>query len=455
MHAAAEKWGFGDDHHVMNSLLHVYASLGIDFMGSARKLFDLMEKRNSVTWSVIIGGYVRYSRCNEGMMMFRRMQVEGVSPDDVTLIIILSACASLGALENCRWVCSFVEKDSGIPKTLELYNSMINALAKCGDMDGALKVFEGMPKRSIVSWTSVIDGFAMHGRGKEAISLFEDLKRSGGTADYVTFIAVLSACSHSGLLNEGFYYFNSMKDEHRMVPKIEHYGCMVDMLSRAGNLEEALNFIKDMPMAPNAIIWRTLIRGCRLHGYGGKGKSLSLKLVAEDPSHSSNYVLLSNIYAIEKQYEKKFRVRKMMSEKGIMKVPGCSAVEISGEIFEFTAGERSHPLEREMMMMTEEVTRRLREAGYMADIGEVMLDVDEEDKEGALGFHSERLAIAFALLRTEPGKMIRVVKNLRVCNDCHAATKLISKIYCREIVVRDRTRFHVFKDGDCSCGDFW
>lgn len=453
-HASAAKHGFAGDPYVMNTLVHMYASFGADTLSSARKLFDSMPETSSVSWSAMIGGYVRCGLCNEAVALFRRMQVAGVPPDEVTLIIVLSACADLGALEHARWIGSYIDREN-IPKTLELCNAQVNALAKCGDIEGAVKLFDLMPQKSIVSWTSVIDGLAMHGHGREAVAVFEKMKKSGVAPDDVTFIGVLSACNHAGMVDEGCRYFAAMKEQHCIEPKIEHYGCMVDLFSRAGLLERAASFIRSMPIEPNPIIWRTFVGGCRLHGQGGAGESLSMQLIAEDPAHSSNYVLLSNVYAMRRQYEKKVEVRRKMSEKGIRKVPGCSMLELGGEIHEFVAGDSSHPQHREITAMAEEVTRRLRRAGYVPATAEVLLDVDEEDKEGALCRHSERLAIAFALLRTAPGTAIRVVKNLRVCGDCHEVTKLISQLYRREIMVRDRTRFHLFRDGACSCKDFW
>ncbi|CAA7394510.1 unnamed protein product [Spirodela intermedia] len=453
-HASAAKHGFAGDPYVMNTLIHMYASFGIDTVSSARNLFDSMPNTSSVSWSAMIGGYVRCGLCNEAVALFRRMQVAGVPPDEVTLIIVLSACADLGALEHARWIGTYIDRES-VPKTLELCNAQVNALAKCGDIKGAVKLFDLMPQKSIVSWTSVIDGLAMHGHGREAVAVFERMKKSGVAPDDVTFIGVLSACSHAGMVDEGCRYFAAMKEQHCIDPKIEHYGCMVDLFSRAGLLERAVSFIRSMPIEPNPIIWRTLVGGCRLHGHGGAGESLSMQLIAEEPAHSSNYVLLSNVYAMRRQYEKKFEVRRRMSEKGIRKVPGCSMLELGGEIHEFVAGDSSHPQHGEIMAMVEEVDRRLRRAGYVPATAEVLLDVDEEDKEGALCRHSERLAIAFALLRTAPGTAIRVVKNLRVCGDCHEVTKLISELYCREIMVRDRTRFHLFRNGSCSCRDFW
>ncbi|CAA6658313.1 unnamed protein product [Spirodela intermedia] len=416
--------GFQDDSFIVVSLLSFYLQCGE--VGSAEIIFNRMGERSSVAWNAMISGLAQNQLSGEALCYFRRMlaegrrpsaiaatgvltacgqlmQVAGVPPDEVTLIIVLSACADLGALEHARWIGTYIDRES-VPKTLELCNAQVNALAKCGDIKGAVKLFDLMPQKSIVSWTSVIDGLAMHGHGREAVAVFERMKKSGVAPDDVTFIGVLSACSHAGMVDEGCRYFAAMKEQHCIDPKIEHYGCMVDLFSRAGLLERAVSFIRSMPIEPNPIIWRTLVGGCRLHGHGGAGESLSMQLIAEEPAHSSNYVLLSNVYAVRRQYEKKFEVRRRMSEKGIRKVPGCSMLELGGEIHEFVAGDSSHPQHREIMAMVEEVDRRLRRAGYVPATAEVLLDVDEEDKEGALCRHSERLAIALRCCGRPPAR---------------------------------------------------
>jgi pentatricopeptide repeat protein len=312
-----------------------------------------------------------------------------------------------------------------------------------------------MEERTVVSWTSVIDALAMEGRGKEAVGVFEEMKTAGVPPDDVAFIGVLTACSHAGMVDEGCGYFDSMKVKYGIEPKIEHYGCMVDMFGRAGMVERAMEFVRTMPMKPNPIIWRTLVAACRAHGRLELGESITRNLLNEYPAHEANYVMLSNVYALTHRWKEKSEIRREMTKRGIKKVPGCSVVELDGEVHEFIAGDESHPQWKEIYRMVEEMSRELRRIGHIPATSEVLLDLDEEDKEGALQWHSEKLAIAFVLLRTPPGTQVRVVKNLRVCSDCHAAIKCISHVYNREIIVRDRSRFHRFKNGSCSCNDFW
>ncbi|KAI4316314.1 hypothetical protein L6164_024305 [Bauhinia variegata] len=452
VHGSVVKFGFDDDSHVRNTMIHMYCCCneGVD---SARKMFDDTPKSDSVTWSAMIGGYARLGRSAEAIGLFREMQVMGVGPDEITMVSVLSACTDLGALELGKWIESYVQREN-IRRPVELCNALIDMFAKCGDVDKAIKLFRQMGERTIVSWTSVIVGLAMHGRGLEAIALFDEMIEAGVAPDDVAFIGVLSACSHSGLVEKGRHFFNSMK-KFSIVPKIEHYGCMVDLFSRAGLVKEALGFVQRMPIEPNHIIWRSIITACHARGELKLGESITKGLIRNEPMSESNYVLLSNIYAKMLRWEKKAKIREMMDMKGMKKIPGSTMIEVNNEMYEFVAGDKSHNQYKEIYEMVDEMRREMKRAGYVPTTSQVLLDIDEEDKEDALNRHSEKLAIAFALLNTPPGTTIRIVKNLRVCEDCHSATKFISKIYKRKIVVRDRNRFHHFKNGLCSCGDFW
>lgn len=450
VHGSVLKFGFEEDAHVQNTMVHMYGSCG-GGIGYARKLFDEIPKSDPVLWSAIIGGYIRTGQSGDAVDLFRKMQIAGIKPDDVTMVLILSACADLGALELGKWVESFVKREK-VKKSLELCNALIAMFAKCGDVDSALRVFRSMDNKTIVSWTSVIGGMAMHGRGTEAIYLFEEMIDADVSPDDVAFIGLLSACSHSGLVQQGKHYFSLMTKKFGIKPKIEHYGCLVDSLCRAGLIKEAVELVEKMPLKPNPIIWRSLISTCRAHGKLELGESISKKLLQEEPLHESNYVLLSNIYAKMSHWDMKTAVREVMDSRGMKKVPGSTMIELDNAIYEFVSGDKSH---KEVYEMVDEMGREMKRAGYRPTTSDVLLDIDEEDKEDTLNRHSEKLAIAFALMKTPPGTSIRIVKNLRVCNDCHSATKFISKIYKREIVVRDRNRFHHFKDGLCSCRDFW
>ncbi|KGN62942.1 pentatricopeptide repeat-containing protein At4g21065 [Cucumis sativus] len=453
VHGSVVKFGFDCDIHVQNTMVHMYSCCA-GGINSARKVFDEMPKSDSVTWSAMIGGYARVGRSTEAVALFREMQMAEVCPDEITMVSMLSACTDLGALELGKWIEAYIERHE-IHKPVEVSNALIDMFAKCGDISKALKLFRAMNEKTIVSWTSVIVGMAMHGRGQEATCLFEEMTSSGVAPDDVAFIGLLSACSHSGLVERGREYFGSMMKKYKLVPKIEHYGCMVDMYCRTGLVKEALEFVRNMPIEPNPVILRTLVSACRGHGEFKLGEKITKLLMKHEPLHESNYVLLSNIYAKTLSWEKKTKIREVMEVKGMKKVPGSTMIEIDNEIYEFVAGDKSHKQHKEIYEMVDEMGREMKKSGYRPSTSEVLLDINEEDKEDSLNRHSEKLAIAFGLLRTPPGTPIRIVKNLRVCSDCHSASKFISKIYDREIIMRDRNRFHHFKSGQCSCGDFW
>ncbi|CAH9076775.1 unnamed protein product [Cuscuta europaea] len=453
VHGLLVKFGFDGDKNVLNTMVHMYCCCGsgIEY---GRKVFDEMNDWDSVGWSAMIGGYSRWGMCNEAIGFFRKMQIAGVKPDEITMVSILSACRELGALELGKWLEEYIEREK-LQKSMELCNALIDMFAKCGDVDKSLSLFSRMGKKNVVSWTSVIDGLAMHGRGSEAVSLFEKMRSTGIIPDGVSFTGLLTACSHSGLVEDGRKYFTAMTKEFSITPKIEHYGCMVDLFCRGGLVKEALQFVERMPIQPNAVILRTLVTACRSHGELKLGEQITRELIKDEPMENSNYVLLSNIYAKMMNWEKKTMVREVMLKKGMKKTPGSTMLELGTEIYEFVAGDKSHSKYEEIYEMMDDMGKQIKKAGYVASTSEVLLDIDEEDKEDALNRHSEKLAIAFALLKTPPLTPIRIVKNLRVCEDCHSATKFISLVYKREILVRDRNRFHHFREGKCSCKDFW
>ena len=271
-------------------------------------------------------------------------------------------------------------------------------------------------------------------------------------------MGALCACSHSGLLDEGKKLFDSMFNAFGfgIKPRMEHYGCMVDLLGRYGCLEEAYDLVQKMPFAANSVIWRALLSACRTHGNVEIGEIAGQKLLEMEASHGARYVLLSNMLADANQWEEAGQVRKAMEDHGIRKPPGWSYIElINGTLHRFLASDKSHPHGKEIEVMLKDMAMRLKSAGYVPNTAQVMFDIDEEEKETVVSFHSEKLALAFGLIYCSPTEIIRIVKNLRICIDCHKVFKLVSQIYGREITVRDTIRFHHFRNGSCSCMDFW
>ncbi|XVF00502.1 hypothetical protein REPUB_Repub04eG0006600 [Reevesia pubescens] len=452
VHSNVIKNGFDSLVFVQNSLLHMYAACGL--VDSAYKVFELIPERDVVGWNTVINGFAHNGKPNEALTLFRQMGLEGVEPDGFTVLSLLSACAELGALALGTRVHVYMVK-VGLTENLHVNNALLDLYAKCGSIREARKVFHEMKERNAVSWSSLIAGLAVNGFGKEALKLFKEMERVGLVPSEVTFVGVLYACSHCGMVDEGFNYFSRMKEQYGILPKIEHHGCMVDLLGRAGLVKEAYQYIRNMSLQPNAVIWRTLLGACTMHGHLTLGEYARTRVLQLEPGCSGDYVLLSNLYASEQRWSDAHMLRRKMLREGVKKVPGYSLVELGNHVHEFLMGDRSHPQSEEIYSMLAEITRRLKLEGYTPHTENVLADIEEEEKENALSYHSEKIAVAFMLLKTAAGTPIRVVKNLRICPDCHLAIKVISKVFEREIIVRDQSRFHHFTNGSCSCRDYW
>ncbi|CAL9027948.1 unnamed protein product [Prunus brigantina] len=452
VHQCIEEYGFGNHLKLNTALMDVYCKCGCVLL--ARDLFDKMPEKNLFSWNIMINGHVEDSNYDESFLLFREMQLKGEKGDKVTMVSLLLACSHLGALELGKWLHAYIEKEK-IEVDVALGTTLVDMYAKCGSIDGASEVFRKLPEKDVMTWTALISGFAMCGQGKKALGHFHEMQMSGVKPDAITFVGVLAACSHAGLVDEGILHFNSMHEVYGIQPSIEHYGCMVDILGRAGRIAEAEELIGKMQMPPDHFVLGGLLGACRVHGNLEAAERAAQQLLELDPDDDGAYVLLSNLYSSMKKWEEAKRIRELMAERNVKKAPGCSLIEVDGIVHEFVKGDSSHPQSTNIYEMLQDMIERLKKAGYVPEKSEVLLDIEEEEKETALSVHSEKLAIAFGLISTNPGTTIRVVKNLRVCSDCHTATKIISKVYNREIIVRDRNRFHRFQDGSCSCKDFW
>ncbi|XP_070033176.1 pentatricopeptide repeat-containing protein At1g08070, chloroplastic [Nicotiana tomentosiformis] len=448
-----EDHGLGPNIRLVNALIDMFAKCGN--LDSARDLFEGLEEKDLVSWNVMIGGYTHTGNYREALAVFHRMQQANMAPNDVTLLSILPACAHLGALDLGKWIHAYINKHYQHLQNTSLWTTLINMYAKCGAITAAKQVFQGMKTKTLASYNVMISGLAMHGDAYEALELFRKMTEEGMKPDDITFVSVLTACSHAGLVDLGQEYFNTMIQSYNYTPKLQHYGCMIDLLGRAGKFDEAMAMIESMDMKPDGAIWGSLLGACRIHKNLELGEYAAKNLFELERENPGAYVLLSNIYAGAGEWDKVALIRTFLNDKGMKKVPGCTSIEIDRVVHEFLVSDRTHPQSNYIYNMLDEVDRLLETAGHVPDTSEVHYEMDEEWKEGKLSEHSEKLAIAFGLISTKPGTTLRIVKNLRVCGNCHEATKLISKIFNREIIARDRNRFHHFKDGACSCMDYW
>ncbi|XP_043719155.1 putative pentatricopeptide repeat-containing protein At5g13230, mitochondrial [Telopea speciosissima] len=437
---------------VRNALMDVYAKCEI--MDDAVKLFVESPERNDVTWNTLIVGYVHLGYGEEALRLFSEMVNDLVQPTQTTFSSILRACANLTALEaglqiHCLTVKTIFDKDTVV------CNALIDMYAKCGSIKDARSIFDGMSERDEVSWNSMISGYSLHGLSEDALGIFEKMRETEIRPNKITFIGVLSACSNRGLVDWGQSYFHSMVQDYGIMPCIEHYTCMVWLLGRSGRLDEALKFIEEIPFEPSVMVWRALLGACVIHNDIELGRISAQRVLEMEPHDEAAHVLLSNMYATVKKWDSVISIRKYMKRKGVKKEPGLSWIESQSNVHYFSAGDRSHPDVRIINGMLEWLNIKIRREGYVPNRNVVLLDVEEDEKESLLWLHSERLALAFGLFRTPPGCPVRIIKNLRICADCHAAIKLISKVVQREFIVRDMNRFHHFEDGVCSCGDYW
>ncbi|CDP15415.1 unnamed protein product [Coffea canephora] len=426
----------------------------IDIMEMARAVFDEMPEKDIVSWSSMIQGYAANGLPRDALDLFYQMHRENLRPDCYAMVGVLSACARLGALDVGEWASRLMGMNDFFSNPV-MGTALIDMYAKCGKIVSAWEVFLQMKKKDLVVWNAMMSGLSMGGHVGSAFSCFAALEKNGLRPDGNTFLSLLCGCSHAGLVAEGRRYFYSMNSIYSIYPTIEHYGCMVDLLGRAGLLDEAHSLIQNMPMKANTVVWGALLSGCRLHRDTQLAEHVLKQLIELEPWNSGNYVLLSNIYSANKKWADSEKIRALMNGKGIQKVPAYSWIELDGVVHEFLVGDTTHPMSDKIYAKLGELDKKLRAAGYVPITDFVLFDVEEEEKEYVLGYHSEKLALAFGLISTRPNDVIRITKNLRVCGDCHMAFKLISKITGREIIVRDTNRFHCFIDGSCSCNDYW
>jgi pentatricopeptide repeat protein len=452
IHADVVRRGFEADVCVGSSLAHMYMNCGC--LKDGERVVDALPMLTVVSCNTIVAGRVQNGDPEGALRFFHVMKLEGLSPDQITFTSALAACSELATLGQGQQIHAQVLK-TGVDSVLAVRSSLVSMYSKCGCLSYATTVFSQSSSIDFVLWSAMIAAYGFHGHGQEAIELFERMVALGTDPNEVTFLSLLYACSHSGLKEKGKDVFKLMTDVYMLAPQLEHYTCMVDLIGRSGCLEEAEDLIKSMPMNPDAIIWKTLLSSCKIHKNFKMAERIVECIIRLDPHDSAAHVLLSQVHATSGRWQEVAQVRKHMKYKKVKKEPGMSWVEVKNKVHQFSMGDISHPEYREIHNLSREMAAKMKQHGYMPDITAVLHDMEDEEKEFSLFVHSERLAVAFAILHSPEGAMIRVMKNLRVCNDCHAAIKLISKITQREIVVRDVSRFHHFRGGDCSCGDYW
>ncbi|KAL8533371.1 hypothetical protein ACS0TY_009670 [Phlomoides rotata] len=442
IHGSIIRSGFGLDSVVCTCLIRLYAAYG--GLDSMRKVFDEMPVRDLVTWNSMISCYNQQGLHYNTLKLFDEMKSVGVGFDGFSLVSLLSACAHVGGL-NIGVKLHDLGIEKGLMDNVFVGNALIDMYAKCGSLSKAVCVFNGMKNRDVFSWNSIIVGHGVHGFGDKAISFFKKMLNAGVRPDSVTFLGLLCGCSHQGLLDEGVTCFDLISSKFGLKPDVKHYGCMVDLFGRVGKLNEALKVIENSAFSDSIILWRTFLASCKIHRDIRNGEKAMGKLNEFGTLNAGDYVLLARIYADARDLQGVVRMRKTIKYQGLMTAPSGSWIEIDEEIHKFVVNDRSHLDSEEIYKKLEEMVNEATIVGYVRALMNAEFDSS----------HIEKLALALGLLRTAAGVCVRIVNNLRVCNDCHSFIKCVSKAYDREIVVRDRVRFHHFTNGLCSCKEFW
>ncbi|KAH9678887.1 hypothetical protein WN943_027550 [Citrus x changshan-huyou] len=451
IHCLVVKIGYDFDVFVNSSLLDMYAKCGQ--LKTARKVFDEMPERNVVSWTGMIYGYAQSGETGEALSLFKQALYENLDVNDFTFSSVLNVCGNTTVLELGKQIHGLCVKTS-FDSSSFVGSSLISLYSKCGVIEPAYRVFQEVRVRNLGMWNAMLIACAQHSHTNKVFDLFKEMERFGLKPNFITFLCVLYACSHAGLVEKGKYYFELM-NKYGVEPGAHHFASLVDVLGRAGKLQEAVSVIEKMPIAPTESVWGALLTGCRIHGNTELAAYAADRVFELGTVSPGMNVLLSNAYAAAGRWEDAAKARKMLRDRGVKKETGLSWVEEGNRVHTFVAGDRYHVRAREIYQKLEELGEEMEKAGYVPDTSFVLREVDGDEKNQTIRYHSERLAIAFGMITFPPDRPIRIMKNLRVCGDCHTAIKFMSKCSGRVIIVRDNNRFHRFEDGKCSCGDYW
>lgn len=350
-----------------NTMIDGYARIGN--VESAELLFNHMPTRDIISWTTMIDCYSQNKKFGEALAVFNDMRMKGISPDEVTMATVISACAHLGALDLGKEIHLYILQN-GFDLDVYIGSALIDMYAKCGALDRSLLVFFKMQDKNLFCWNSAIEGLAVHGFSKEALAMFSKMEREKIKPNGVTFVSVLSSCTHAGLVEEGRRRFSSMTQDYSILPEVEHFGCMVDLLSKAGLLEDALELIRSMKFEPNAVIWGALLGGCKLHRNLEIAKVSVNELMVLEPNNSGYYTLLVNMYAEAKRWRQVADTRATMKELGVEKgCPGSSWIEMERKVHQFAASDKSHPASNEIYLLLAELYGQLKLDAYVPELG--------------------------------------------------------------------------------------
>ncbi|KAI5056028.1 hypothetical protein GOP47_0029549 [Adiantum capillus-veneris] len=439
--------GLGEETVVGSTVVDMFAKCGS--LQDAQKTLNSLKVRDIVSWNALIAGYAEHGPGQEVLTCLEKMQLEKIPLDAVTFVYALKACGNIGAVEQGQELHLEIARKA-LEGDCHIGSTLVDMYAKFGRTSDAQCIFDKLTLRDAVSWNAIIKGYGMNHAGKKAVEYFEDMQKEGIKPDGVTFTCLLSACSHARLVGKGQEIFELMSTVYGVIPTMDHYNCMIDILSRAGRIYEALRFIDSMPCSPSVDMWTALLSACKVHAETDLGFACFQQLVKADAEWAVPYVLMWNIYVSVGRLEDANKIEELRKKAGAKKKPARALIEVNKKVHEFVVGRNDS---KEVASMLETLQSRMESRGCVPNLELVAGLLSDDGKEAALCDHAEKLALAFGLLNTPQGHTLRVTKNMRMCSDCHITSKTISRIEKREIIIREVYQVHRFKDGLCSCED--
>ncbi|XP_022722337.1 putative pentatricopeptide repeat-containing protein At5g52630 [Durio zibethinus] len=455
LHALSFKLSLNAQPFSGSALINFYSKYRLPVY--ARKVFDEMPERDEVCYAAVIVGLVQNSKPLESLSLFAVMKSCNVGSTMHSVSGALRAVADLAALEQCRMIHGHAVV-TGFDKNVIVGCALVDGYGKAGFVSDARKVFdENIEVLNIVGWNALMAGYAQQGDKNSVVELFRLMENGGFVPDEYSYLAVLSGFYNAGLVGEAEMWLKRMKVESGIEPWLEHYTCLIGALGRAGRLEDAERIAMTMPVKPDAAVWRSLLSSCAHHGAADMALRMARRLLELDPNDDSAYAIAANVLSVAGRWIEVAEMRKLMKYRRVKKEAGKSWIEIKGNVHVFWAGDRKHERTEEIYAKLAELMKEIEKLGYKPVWDEMLHEVGEREKREALWYHSEKLALAYGIVSgaAPPGKPLRIVKNLRICKDCHEAFKYISRLLEREIIVRDVNRYHKFLNGSCSCGDTW
>ncbi|KAF7801579.1 pentatricopeptide repeat-containing protein [Senna tora] len=448
IHAQICKNNLQSDEFIGSTLVDLYSYSGS--VEDGLRCFNSTPKLDVVSWTSMIAGYVQNGHFENALSLFHQLLASGRKPDEFIISSVMGACADMATARSGEQIQSYALK-FGIANFTIVQNSQMCMYAKSGDIDLARLTFQEIENPDVVSWSVMICSTGQHGCAKEALQLFELMTASQIEPNQITFLGVLTACSHGGLVEEGLQYFETMKKDYGIAANVKHSACIVDLLGRAGRLEEAEKFVFNSGFEKNPVMWRALLSACRVHKDAAMADRVANTVIELEPQAASSYVLLYNIYHEAGEDKPALEVRKLMQDRGVKKEPGISWIEVGNKVHSFVVGDHSHPMSQLIYSRLEEMLVKIKRS--VLNIEKLPLSISKRGM--IMNHHSEKLAVTFGIISLPESAPVKVMKNLRVCCDCHTTMKLISEVEKREIILRDVIRFHHFREGSCSCNDYW